>query len=58
MFSLGSSSLERRATLTLAAATRIVGASIVVDGGWSHQMYPYELKRALRPDQFPSKDVT
>ena len=39
-------------------ASYLSGASVVVDGGWSHQMYPYELKRALRPDQFPSKDVT
>jgi 3-oxoacyl-[acyl-carrier protein] reductase len=34
-------------------ASYISGASIVVDGGWSHQSYPYDLKRAIRPDQFP-----
>lgn len=44
-----------RAIVMLAGddASYITGASIVIDGGWSHQSYPYELKRAIRPDQFP-----
>ena len=31
----------------------LYGAGVVIDGGWSHQSYPYGLKHALRPEQFP-----
>lgn len=34
-------------------AAYITGTSLVIDGGWSHQSYPYGLKHALRPEQFP-----
>ena len=34
-------------------AVYISGTSLVIDGGWSHQSYPYGLKHALRPEQFP-----
>jgi 3-oxoacyl-[acyl-carrier protein] reductase len=34
-------------------AAYITGTSVIVDGGWSHQSYPYGLKHALRPEQFP-----
>jgi 3-oxoacyl-[acyl-carrier protein] reductase len=34
-------------------ASYITGTTIVADGGWSRQLYPYHLKHALKPDQFP-----
>ena len=34
-------------------AAYISGTSLVIDGGWSRQSYPYGLKHALRPEQFP-----
>jgi 3-oxoacyl-[acyl-carrier protein] reductase len=34
-------------------AAYISGTALVVDGGWSRQSYPYGLKHALRPEQFP-----
>ena len=34
-------------------ASYITGTTIVVDGGWSRQLYPYSLKHTLRPGQFP-----
>jgi 3-oxoacyl-[acyl-carrier protein] reductase len=33
-------------------ASYLTGTTIVVDGGWSTQLYPYDLKRAMKPDQF------
>ncbi len=35
-------------------ASYISGTAIVLDGGWSHQLYPYSLKNALHPTQFPN----
>ncbi len=35
-------------------ASYITGTSIALDGGWSRQLYPYGLKTALRPGQFPN----
>jgi NAD(P)-dependent dehydrogenase (short-subunit alcohol dehydrogenase family) len=35
-------------------ASYITGTAIVLDGGWSRQLYPYGLKHALRPKQFPN----
>ena len=34
-------------------ASYITATSLVIDGGWSRQFYPYGLKRKLRPEQFP-----
>jgi NAD(P)-dependent dehydrogenase (short-subunit alcohol dehydrogenase family) len=36
-------------------ASYITGTSIVLDGGWSRQLYPYGLKNTLRPTQFPDR---
>ena len=33
-------------------ASYLTGTTIVVDGGWSTQLYPYDLKQAMKPDQF------
>jgi NAD(P)-dependent dehydrogenase (short-subunit alcohol dehydrogenase family) len=35
------------------AASYLTGTTIVIDGGWSRQLYPYGLKQAMKPDQFP-----
>jgi 3-oxoacyl-[acyl-carrier protein] reductase len=34
-------------------ASYITAASLIIDGGWSRQSYPYGLKHKLRPEQFP-----
>jgi 3-oxoacyl-[acyl-carrier protein] reductase len=34
-------------------ASYITATSLVIDGGWSRQFYPYGLKHKLRPEQFP-----
>jgi 3-oxoacyl-[acyl-carrier protein] reductase len=34
-------------------ASYITATTLVIDGGWSRQFYPYGLKRKLRPEQFP-----
>jgi 3-oxoacyl-[acyl-carrier protein] reductase len=33
-------------------ASYLTGTTIVVDGGWSTQLSPYDLKHAMKPDQF------
>jgi 3-oxoacyl-[acyl-carrier protein] reductase len=34
-------------------ASYITGTTIVADGGWTHQLYPLNIKRGMRPGQFP-----
>jgi 3-oxoacyl-[acyl-carrier protein] reductase len=34
-------------------ASYISGTTIIVDGGWSHQLYPLGIKRGMRHGQFP-----
>ncbi|HWB54904.1 MAG TPA: glucose 1-dehydrogenase [Tepidisphaeraceae bacterium] len=33
-------------------ASYLTGTTIVVDGGWSTQLYSYDLKHSMKPDQF------
>jgi NAD(P)-dependent dehydrogenase (short-subunit alcohol dehydrogenase family) len=33
-------------------ASYLTGTTVVVDGGWSTQLSPYDLKRLMKPDQF------
>jgi 3-oxoacyl-[acyl-carrier protein] reductase len=33
-------------------AAYVTGTTIVVDGGWSHQLHPYSLKHRMQPGQF------
>ena len=52
---MASSEEVARAIAMLASddASYLTGTTVVVDGGWTAQLYPYNLKRALSPDQFP-----
>lgn len=34
-------------------ASYLTGTIVTVDGGWSHQLWPYDLKHEQHPDQFP-----
>ena len=34
-------------------ASYLTGTTVVVDGGWSHQFEPYDLKHEQYPEQFP-----
>jgi NAD(P)-dependent dehydrogenase (short-subunit alcohol dehydrogenase family) len=34
-------------------ASYLTGTTITLDGGWSHQFWPYGLKHEQHPDQFP-----
>jgi NAD(P)-dependent dehydrogenase (short-subunit alcohol dehydrogenase family) len=34
-------------------ASYISGATLLIDGGWSHQLYPQSIKHLMKPDQFP-----
>jgi 3-oxoacyl-[acyl-carrier protein] reductase len=34
-------------------ASYLTGTTVTLDGGWSHQLWPYQLKHKQYPDQFP-----
>lgn len=34
-------------------ASYLTGTTVTLDGGWSHQLWPYRLKHKQFPDQFP-----
>ena len=34
-------------------ASYLTGTTVTLDGGWSHQLWPYQLKHKQLPDEFP-----